>query len=42
MKNELKRRQIIKQLQEECAALTGLANKLKSNLEKSVQQTKAA
>lgn len=41
MKNELKRRRILRDLQAECAALSGLANQLERNL-KSKQTDKAA
>lgn len=34
MKNELKRRRILKELQAECAALGGLVNKLEHNVAK--------
>ncbi|WP_286175475.1 hypothetical protein [Pseudomonas denitrificans (nom. rej.)] len=42
MKNELKRRQILKALQAECAALGELANKLERNLQEKQQLGKAA
>ncbi len=42
MKNELKRRQILKKLQAECAALGSLMNKLELDLQRKTSAKKVA